>query len=259
VPLPDPISPDIPIKIYFLLINNSMDFLRNKYTQVYNNIIDRAMSRNLPRKSNGTEIHHIIPKSLGGVDLTSNTSVLTYREHFICHLLLPKMTKGNDSRKMYHALSFMLGKPKKGGRSYKVTSTVYALVKQQISDNMTLFWADPIKRKERSLLYSGDGNPFYGKHHTPASIERMRKSSKLYVPTDSTKQKISIATKGTRNPFYGKKHTDQTIEKMRNARAKTSPIPKGYTHTTRICPHCSLVGRGGNMTRFHFDNCKSRS
>jgi hypothetical protein len=24
------------------------------------------------------------------------------------------------------------------------------------------------------------------------------------------------------------------------------------------CPHCGLVGRGGNMTRHHFDNCKMK-
>ena len=24
------------------------------------------------------------------------------------------------------------------------------------------------------------------------------------------------------------------------------------------CPHCGLVGRGGNMTRHHFDNCKAK-
>ena len=24
----------------------------------------------------------------------------------------------------------------------------------------------------------------------------------------------------------------------------------------KICPHCGKEGRGGNMTRYHFDNCK---
>lgn len=26
----------------------------------------------------------------------------------------------------------------------------------------------------------------------------------------------------------------------------------------RTCPHCGLVGKGANMTRYHFDNCKKR-
>ena len=24
------------------------------------------------------------------------------------------------------------------------------------------------------------------------------------------------------------------------------------------CPHCGLEGKGANMTRYHFDNCKQR-
>jgi hypothetical protein len=27
----------------------------------------------------------------------------------------------------------------------------------------------------------------------------------------------------------------------------------------RICPHCNKVGRGSNMTRWHFDNCKLKN
>lgn len=24
------------------------------------------------------------------------------------------------------------------------------------------------------------------------------------------------------------------------------------------CPHCGLIGKGPNMTRYHFDNCKKK-
>ena len=34
---------------------------------------------------------------------------------------------------------------------------------------------------------------------------------------------------------------------------------KGHTYPEVTCPHCGKVGRGGNMTRFHFANCKSLS
>lgn len=37
-------------------------------------------------------------------------------------------------------------------------------------------------------------------------------------------------------------------------------IPLGYKRVCkeRTCPHCGLVGRGGNMLRAHFDNCKNK-
>ena len=34
---------------------------------------------------------------------------------------------------------------------------------------------------------------------------------------------------------------------------------KGHVYQNRTCPHCNTSGAGGNMTRFHFNNCKMRS
>lgn len=31
---------------------------------------------------------------------------------------------------------------------------------------------------------------------------------------------------------------------------------KGHKYEIKICPHCSHSGSGGNMKRYHFDNCK---
>ena len=54
------------------------------------------------------EKHHIIPKSMGGNNSNENIAILTAREHFVCHLLLTKMTTGNNNYKMkwfhYHNL-----------------------------------------------------------------------------------------------------------------------------------------------------------
>jgi len=61
---------------------------------------------------------------------------------------------------------------------------------------------------------------------------------------DETRQKMSISHLGEKNHFFGKKHTEENIKKMRIPRKKV------------ICPHCSLEGAGGNMTRYHFDKCK---
>ncbi len=79
-------------------------YLTNKYTKWYNNIILTAKARSL-LKIGYSEKHHIIPKSLGGNNSKDNIVALTAREHYVCHLLLPKMTTGKDRNKMAYALS----------------------------------------------------------------------------------------------------------------------------------------------------------
>lgn len=88
--------------------------------------------------------HHILPSSLGGSDEKSNLVLLTPREHYICHLLLTRMTTGSDRSKMVFA--FFRFRPK----DTDINSS---------------------KRYERHLAFlastlSGEGNPFFGRQHT---------------------------------------------------------------------------------------------
>lgn len=54
---------------------------------------------NLHRKLDDFERHHILPRCLGGDDSPENMINLTYREHFIAHLMLFHLTK--DKRHLY--------------------------------------------------------------------------------------------------------------------------------------------------------------
>lgn len=67
-------------------------FTDNKYSRWYFEIINKAKGQNRKRGDvNYYENHHIIPKALGGPDDKVNRVLLTAREHFIIHWLLPKM------------------------------------------------------------------------------------------------------------------------------------------------------------------------
>jgi group I intron endonuclease len=60
--------------------------------------------------------------------------------------------------------------------------------------------------QEKKITYLGEGNPFYGQHHS-----------------DQTKKKLSdLAKERLNNPFYGKTHSPQSIQKMKeNHHAKS--------------------------------------
>jgi hypothetical protein len=59
------------------------------HARVYNQLIISAIDRNYDSKLH--ELHHIIPRCMGGGDVLDNLVALTFREHFIAHLLLAQI------------------------------------------------------------------------------------------------------------------------------------------------------------------------
>ena len=61
-------------------------------------------------------------------------------------------------------------------------------------------WSEE-QRKIMSEMFSGENNPFYGKHHTKESKEKISKNRKGKCT-------------GEEHPFYGKHHTEESLQKM---------------------------------------------
>jgi hypothetical protein len=62
------------------------------YLAIYNRLIDRGKDRNT---EDFTEIHHIIPRCMGGNDSSENLVRLTPEEHYVAHQLLVKIYPDN--------------------------------------------------------------------------------------------------------------------------------------------------------------------
>lgn len=78
------------------------------YKKVYDNLINYRRTNKLRKtKKQYTELHHVIPKSLGGSDSKKNLVRLTAREHFIAHALLVRYYK-NVCYKSYKSYESML-------------------------------------------------------------------------------------------------------------------------------------------------------
>lgn len=67
------------------------------YGRVYARLIQ---FRRVNSPEEAIEIHHIIPKCVGGTDIQSNLIKLTKREHRFVHLLLPKIYKDSQGLKV---------------------------------------------------------------------------------------------------------------------------------------------------------------
>ena len=157
-------------------------FIKNKYKQWHDNIITKAKNRTLIGYK---EIHHILPKSLGGSNDKSNLVELTAREHFIVHMLLCKFTKGEAKRSMLYAFKCMCYY-KKDGRNYKINSR--------------------IAQKLRSELK-------FSKEH----LENLRTSHLGIRPSKETRLKMSKIHKGNKY-CLGKKTSKKTKLKLSKMR-----------------------------------------
>ena len=176
-------------------------YLDNKYTFWYNSIISNANNRS----TNGyTETHHIIPRSLGGSNSEDNLVKLTAREHFICHLLLPKMTEGQLKHKMIHALWCMAMLTDRQG-VYKIHSNTYMLLKNQYSQ---------MRRNQEPWNKGVTGKVV----QTPES--NAKRSSALKGRPSPNRGNF-----GEKNPFYGKSHTKETKEKIKESIRKSNRVP----------------------------------
>ena len=123
-----------------------MIFINNKYTNWYNSLINKAQNRIVLGYA---EKHHIIPSALGGTNEKDNIVKLTPREHFICHLLLTKMTTGNARYKMNFALHMLSNAKNIGEGRYIPNGRMYDLARQLYKEALDNYWTDE-RRKEHA-------------------------------------------------------------------------------------------------------------
>lgn len=76
------------------------------YKKIYDSLCSSRKYRGI-EKGDGFEVHHIIPRSCGGLDEDSNLVKLTYAEHFIAHKLLTKFYTGANRLKMLSSMVLM--------------------------------------------------------------------------------------------------------------------------------------------------------
>jgi hypothetical protein len=245
--------------------------MMNKYTKWYNSITENAKTRII---DGYTESHHIVPKSMGGDDSIDNKVELTAREHFICHWLLTKMTSGDAHYKMLNALRIMRAEsPRHQRYKTKITARVYANLKEEYS-------------KLNSERFSGEGNGFYGKHHSDEAKARISAANKGRVQpleekerqkaaitgrkrapfSDEWKTKLSESKRGEKNNRYGVTLSAETREKISAAMkgrkqtpeliAKRAAAVTGSKREKKLCPYCNQLVAVNGYARWHGDICK---
>ena len=216
-------------------------FLENKYTTWYFNIIKSALLRTI--YTGYTEKHHIIPKSLGGDNSASNMVRLTAREHFICHILLTRMTSGKSKGKMIYAARCMSIMENKHQTRY-VNSYLYEKIKEQYSELMMghEHWGPFTQTEESNRARS---EKLKGRKQKPRTPEHCKKLA--FPKSEETRRRMSIAMSGKPR----RKPGTETRKKM-------SDWQKGVSKPTVKCEYCGEVCSQMNHGRWHGNNCRNK-
>jgi hypothetical protein len=138
---------------------------------------------------------------------------------------------------------------------------------------------------KKSKARSGNRNPSFGKRgalspnwgrknpmkpETKAKLSAAlkgklgwNKGMKMPPMMDAQRVKISVALKGRVSPNKGNICPNVTEANKKRAGEKRPAqslalLGKTWTHAEKSCPHCGTIGAGGNMLRYHFDNCKHK-
>lgn len=199
-----------------------MIFIKDIYSQEYYEIIEKAKTRAITRKTANeilgySEGHHIIPKSFfisnrnknnpgwieGDANHLDNYAFLSAQEHYRVHQLLVKMTLIDEKyryqayKNMVYSLIKMSGKGNHA--KYNITEEQYYNSKKELAE---------IKRKE---LSGSKRAPFTDEHkkkialartgtkrseETRLKMKQNRTGKKRKPHSDETKKKISEANKG---------------------------------------------------------------
>ena len=170
------------------------------YQNIYNQIIERAKNRELTCY---TEKHHIIPKCMGGGDVSENIAVLTAKEHFLCHMLLCEIHPKNN--KLKHALFLMaIGKNKVKEKSYVIGGRVYARLREEYSQMLKGKKQSQATRDKKSSSMKG---------HPMFTQDWKDKISKANQGREITwGDKIGESLKGRKTPWRNKPISQYTLD-----------------------------------------------
>jgi hypothetical protein len=209
-------------------------FTNNKYYKWYNNIIAAARFRTeLP---DYYELHHIVPRSLGGTNVPENLVNLTAKEHFVCHYLLTKFATGNDYHKMVYACQGM-----RRARDYQdryINSRLYAVVKKEAARIQSeRFLGKKLSEEHRANISEG----LRGRVNSPETIEKRRASITGLKRTEEQKLRMSQSQKEFAATLTPEQKIKRSAKLSASLKGKLSGVTKTEEHRANLS--VSLTGK----------------
>ena len=217
-------------------------FLDNKYAKIYFSIIDRAKNSNRSKLEDYYEVHHIIPTC---IRITEETVLLTAREHYICHLLLPKMVEVNTEVywKLRYAISMFVRNPqgneRLNSRQFEQVRKITAANSSHLNRGRKYKHQNQSARKGMSWINDGKIETYGHFDNVPLGFERGR----LRFSKDHVKRMTVGLIEHNKSTEFREKQAARmreimkknNVSKREDVRRKISEsrIGKSFIHVTR--------------------------
>lgn len=162
------------------------------YKKIYDNLVFRGKSRLLDTY---TEIHHIIPKCMGGTGDPKNLVALTPEEHYVAHQLLVKIYPKNNA--LFVAASMMaVNRP---------SNKLYGWIRRKHSEAM-------------KVIQAGENNSQFGTYwiFNPSTNESLKISKSQNPPTGWVKgRRVKAVTQADIKKETARVEKQKRIEVLR--------------------------------------------
>lgn len=221
------------------------------YSKIYNALVEKAKVRGLDKSQHEGyfEIHHIIPRCLGGSDEKDNLVMFTGREHFIAHMLLWKSHPKNSD--LMHA-AWMMSHTRKGHKvnsaTFEALSIDHSLwLSERMGGTNSPQFKDLTGQRSGKLLVlehvgwkptsKGFNTSLWlcqcdcGNFKTLRSKEVSSKSKSAYKSCGCLTAEVASLRVGDKNHFFGMTHSDESKAKMAAKKIGKSPSNKGVKGT----------------------------
>ena len=191
------------------------------YKKIYDLLIKKR-TENILSDDVYFEVHHIVPKCVGGEDIDDNLVRLTPKEHFVAHRLLTKIYSYKGIRYAYNMMVFTtIDALKKYSnkistkRYYRVSSREYNDCRQWLSKEASEFFKGKVyinngeiqkvvdKEEAKDFVLNGWE---YGKlPFSEEALASIREHAKNRILSEETHNKKSSSMFGEKNPAFGTK------------------------------------------------------
>jgi hypothetical protein len=229
-------------------------FLNNKYSKTYFCLIEKAKTQII---DGYCEVHHIIPKCLGGTNNIDNLIKLSARQHFIAHLLLTKMVDGQKKYKVYNAFSKMFCISKDNSNRYLPSSKIYEYSKKLMSDYMKN--NNPAKRKDVRIKMSKNSWTKSDKANEINKRISLKKNGVKLNLTDEQKKNRSLNKMGKKNGMFNKTHSEDVKKLLAEIKAKSYKLTNVNTDEFIIIRNAINYFSNDQKKYVLFNNCKQNN